>query len=129
MPLPRPRDSRPAALAFWFDPSSATFRGRPPLGKASPDGNVGIAGEPMRLLRRTRLLFREGGCALLETEPAGEGTLTLLVRIDAGGRVTEPFPWAQVGADDLPALASEAGLELAEQWTDSGRWFARVVAR
>lgn len=93
------------------------------------DGNVGIGGEPERLLERTRELLRTNGRVLVEVEPPEEPTLSLLVRLDVRGRLTDPFPWAQVGASDVASIAGRTGFDLAEVWADSGRWFARLDAR
>jgi SAM-dependent methyltransferase len=93
------------------------------------DGNVGIGGDPRRLLRRTRELVRTGGRAIVEVEPPGTASARLIVRAehDAGG--TGWFPWARVGADAIGGLAERAGFGLEETWSGAGRWFVRLDAR
>jgi len=56
------------------------------------DGNIGIGGGPVVLLRRVRELLSAGGRALVEVEgPAGNSELTSL-RLASAGRVSRPFP-------------------------------------
>jgi SAM-dependent methyltransferase len=90
------------------------------------DGNVGIGGDPGRLLRRVRALLRPGGRALVEVEAPGVATERLSVRAELGGRATEWFPWARVGVDGLGDLARSSGLRPVSMWLDEGRWFARL---
>lgn len=92
------------------------------------DGNVGIGGSPMRLLRRARSLLRPGGIVLAELEPPGIPTRALRVRIEVGSRPGAWQPWAQVGADVLPVAARSAGLLPRRTWTRRGRWFASLIA-
>lgn len=93
------------------------------------DGNVGIGGDPSRLLTRARRLLRSGGRALLEIEAPGGGGGTLRVRAERRGAAASAwFAWALVGADQVAALAHDAGFASAEIWQDRGRWFARLEA-
>jgi SAM-dependent methyltransferase len=84
------------------------------------DGSIGIGGAPVALLHRVAELLAPGATALVETDPAGATTRTVRARVPGGS----PFPWALVGADDLPAIARLAGLEQTDAWTEDGRWFA-----
>ena len=93
------------------------------------DGNVGIGGDPGRLLTRVRDLLRPDGRALLEVEAPGEGGHDLWVRAERpGAPASEGFAWALVGADEVAALAGVAGFRTAAVWHDGGRWFARLEA-
>jgi SAM-dependent methyltransferase len=98
------------------------------------DGNVGIGGRPVALLRRLRAALRPGGRVLVEVERPGTRSGFLRVRIEAAPRAVAPdavhgwFPWATVGADALPAVARRAGLSLVELWAADGRWFGRLDA-
>jgi hypothetical protein len=88
------------------------------------DGNVGIGGDPVRLLARVRELLRPGGRLLLELERPGTGTVAFVARVDgAGGRW---FPWASVDARDVRALAAATRLRHRRSWHADGRWFARL---
>ena len=92
------------------------------------DGNVGIGGDPLRLLERARDLLRPGGRTLVEVDAPGQPTERLSVRAEVPGTSTEWFPWARVGVDGLPRLAGDAGLSVVATWCDGGRWFARLDA-
>ncbi len=89
------------------------------------DGNIGIGGDPERLLRRCHDLLADGGDILIELEPPGARTWTGQVSLDG---VSEPFAWATIGVDDIAELAAAAGFTVREIWTEAGRWFASVYA-
>jgi SAM-dependent methyltransferase len=93
------------------------------------DGNVGIGGDPVTLLRRTGQLLLPGGRVLVELAPPGTPTRQIDVRIGSGSERGPWFPWAQVAITDLPALAGAAGLQAQTHWCHSGRWFAQLAAR
>jgi SAM-dependent methyltransferase len=88
------------------------------------DGNIGIGGDPAALLRRARDLVRPGGKVVAEAGPPGSHMRSEQVRLRAAAGEGPWFPWAWIGADELVALATSAGLEATERWADSGRWFA-----
>jgi SAM-dependent methyltransferase len=92
------------------------------------DGNIGIGGDPVALLRRVETLLRPGGIALVEVAAPGEPTERLAVRIESGDRRTSPwFPWARVAADRFDAVATDAGLRY-EGCAEAGdRWFATAA--
>jgi SAM-dependent methyltransferase len=85
------------------------------------DGNVGIGGDPAALLHRVAGVLRPGGSVLVEVEEPGVATRVELVRLECGGRLGEPFPWAVVGVDDVPGP-----LRVRDAWCDAGRWFAEL---
>ncbi|MGH3423969.1 MAG: class I SAM-dependent methyltransferase [Nocardioidaceae bacterium] len=74
------------------------------------DGNIGIGGDPVRLLRRVADLVHPGGTVLAEVDPPGGGLVHDRVRLRVGERVSAPFPWAFVGADAIGTVAHAAGL-------------------
>jgi SAM-dependent methyltransferase len=91
------------------------------------DGNVGIGGDPVRLLRRCRALMSADGVLLAEVEPPGVGWRTCRARLERGAEVGTWFAWSIVGADALDELAASAGLALETvQTTAGGRWFGRM---
>jgi len=93
------------------------------------DGNIGIGGDPVRLLRRCAGLTAPGGTILVELDPPGSPTGAATLRLRYAGRQSAPFRWAYVAADALPAAAERAGLAILENWTEAGRWFAALHCR
>lgn len=90
------------------------------------DGNIGIGGDAARLLGRCGELLAPGGSALVEVDPPGHPTEVVEVRLEMGDHHGEWFPWALVGMDGLATVADAEGHRVAETWTESGRWFARI---
>ncbi len=89
------------------------------------DGNLGIGGDPVRLLSRCRELIRDSGIIIAEVEPPGSGWSRHRVRIERGGEHTAWFDWSVVGADAVSRLATPAGLVLrALECSGDGRWYA-----
>lgn len=93
------------------------------------DGNVGIGGDPIRLLQRVRSLIRVGGRVYIETAPPGTATRTFSARIHRGDEISPAFPWAVVGAGDIRVIASRASLQVIDSWEDGSRWFAEASPR
>lgn len=91
------------------------------------DGNIGIGGDPVALLRRVTELLRPYGRALVELEPPGRATRRARVRLRRGESYGDWFDWAYAGVDDIAALATGAGLSVAGTWTSGGRWFASLA--
>jgi hypothetical protein len=93
------------------------------------DGNIGIGGDPHRLLRRCRDLLASRGQLHAELAPAGtpawSGTAT--VQISEG--VSCALRWACVPLDGLPVLAAATGMGILDTWTEAGRWFATLTPR
>ncbi|MGQ0718436.1 MAG: methyltransferase domain-containing protein [Pseudonocardiales bacterium] len=75
------------------------------------DGNIGIGGDPARLLRRCAALLRSDGTMLVEAEHPGAGLWRGAARLQVAGAATGPwFPWAAAGLQALVALAAQIGL-------------------
>ncbi|MFD8079875.1 methyltransferase domain-containing protein [Streptomyces sp. NPDC059718] len=90
------------------------------------DGNLGIGGDPHRLLTRTAQLLAPGGLVIAETIPADIDEHTL-VRVDDGrGTAGMPFPWARVGTPALLRYARRLGWHLDDQWTAGHRTFVAL---
>jgi len=93
------------------------------------DGNVGIGGDPSRLLARCRQLTGGRGQVVAEVGPPGTGWRCLTAWFERDELRGEPFKWAVVGADAIGALAGSAGLTVATlREMPSGRWFAHLEA-
>ncbi|SDT14793.1 class I SAM-dependent methyltransferase [Jiangella sp. DSM 45060] len=90
------------------------------------DGNVGIGGAPVDLLRRVARLLSGDGRAVVEAAPPGAGSWTGEARLERDDEISGWFPWARVAADDLARVAAAAGLRLAGWHVTAGRWFARL---
>jgi hypothetical protein len=98
------------------------------------DGNIGIGGDPVTLLRRCRALLAEGGSVLLELE-AGAGVwcgTAYLETDDVPGDGMfvlsgDPwFPWAVLGPLAVDEVAAEAGLVVIAR-ADGDRCFVELV--
>lgn len=92
------------------------------------DGNVGIGGDPVALLRRARDLLAPDGSVVAEVSPPGSGLRREQVRLRTAEGTGPWFPWAWVGAGEVAAVAAAAGLRVARSWAEAGRWFT-VLAR
>jgi SAM-dependent methyltransferase len=91
------------------------------------DGNIGIGGDPIRLLARCVQLLRPGGDIVVEIDPPGTLSWSGPALLRHDERTSHPFLWAVVATEDLPALAERAGLSIVESWTEAQRWFARIA--
>jgi len=89
------------------------------------DGNIGIGGDPVALLRRTRELIAPDGDVLVELEPPGNGLRHARVRLRPGQDAW--FPWAWVGADAVDDVAAAASLDVSWKARRGTRWFARLT--
>ena len=87
------------------------------------DGNIGIGGDPVRLLRRVHQLLARGGRSVVDVEPPGVGTRTVSLALECDGARSEPFPWSVVSVDAVPRLALDADLTVTSVQTFDGRWF------
>lgn len=91
------------------------------------DGNVGIGGNPVQLLRRCRQLLSPQGWALVEVDPDEQVDLRTRVTLTGPwGRRSTPIPWALVGATALVRYAAQAGLLAVEDWRVDGRAFVTL---
>ncbi|HVW31522.1 MAG TPA: methyltransferase domain-containing protein, partial [Acidimicrobiia bacterium] len=133
-------DPAPAAVALCrskgapvlqksvFDPLPGQGRWRTVL---LADGNIGIGGDPERLLRRCAELLASDGTVIVEVEAPSThpaGWRPYRARLERGGALGPWFAWAVVGADAIGALARAAGLRLRrlESIPAEGRWFAHL---
>ena len=103
------------------------------------DGNVGIGGDPVRLLSRCASLVRRDGSVVAEVEMPGTAWRNCRARLERvssdssagedGPEVSDWFGWSIVGADAVADLADAAGLAVRRVGTiDDGRWFAWLTA-
>lgn len=90
------------------------------------DGNIGIGGDPVTLLRRVAALLHPDGEAIVEVAPAGFSTRRTRVRLEGAGEVSEWFPWAEVSYDGMALTAAAAGLRERDVIAGDGRAFVRL---
>ncbi|MGK0275903.1 MAG: SAM-dependent methyltransferase [Ilumatobacter sp.] len=72
------------------------------------DGNIGIGGDPAKLLERLRRILIPGGRALIEVERNGT-CRQMIVREHVSGRIGEPFAWATLTMSGLDELIAGHG--------------------
>jgi SAM-dependent methyltransferase len=102
-----------------FGPLPGTGRWRHVL---LADGNIGIGGDPSRLLRRCRDLVGTDGQVHVELAPPGSTSWSGTATAPAGTAMS----WASVSVDDLAALATAASMHVLDTRTEAGRWFATL---
>lgn len=94
------------------------------------DGNIGIGGDPARLLRRVAALLAPDGLVLAECHPqTGRDRRFEAVLVDADGRAGEPFGWAEAGTATLTRLAGQVALRTVARWRCAGRRFVALARR
>ncbi|OJU57141.1 MAG: hypothetical protein BGO04_03720 [Microbacterium sp. 70-38] len=75
------------------------------------DGNIGIGGDPARLLVRCAEIVRPGGHVVIETHRRARRDRRFAAELVGDDLIASlPFPWAEVGATGLRRHASGAGL-------------------
>lgn len=103
------RSGAPALRRDIFDPLPGMGRWQTVL---LADGNVGLAGDPRRILARAAELLRSGGRCIAEFDAAADGIRVSWVRLESSSTVGPWFRWASVGIDCAASLADEVGLSL-----------------
>jgi SAM-dependent methyltransferase len=89
------------------------------------DGNIGIGGDPERLLARCAELLHPAGAVLVEAHPdAGRDIRFDGFVVDDSGASSGTFPWAEAGAGALRRHARSAGLTCRREWRAGRRHFA-----
>jgi len=104
------RNGAPALRRDVFDPLPGTGRWHNVL---LADGNVGLGGDPSRILRRAGELLRQGGRCLAEFDSAIDGIHSGWVRLESSRAIGPWFRWASVGIDCAARLADDAGFAVA----------------
>jgi SAM-dependent methyltransferase len=103
------RSGAPALLGDVFQPLPGTGRWRTVL---LVDGNVGLGGDPGRILGRAAELLGRGGRCVAEFDAEVMGIRPRWVRLESTRDVGPWFRWASVGADSAATLAAQVGLTL-----------------
>lgn len=103
------RSGAPALRRDVFDPLPGMGRWHNVL---LADGNIGLGGDPKRLLYRVAELLRRGGHCIAEFDPDMSGMNIGMVRLESASTVGPWFRWASVGIDCAASLADQVGMEL-----------------
>lgn len=91
------------------------------------DGNLGIGGDPVRLLRRLREVLTPDGMVIVEVAAPGTGFVRERRRLRVEGRLSAYFEWAVVGLDAIDEVAELARMRVLETRTVGGRHAASMV--
>jgi hypothetical protein len=91
------------------------------------DGNVGLGGDPLRVLRRAAELLNRGGDCVVEFDAVAMGIRTGWVRLESSRTIGPWFRWAMVGIDSAASLAREAGLVMTDVHTIGHRVIATLT--
>jgi len=91
------------------------------------DGNLGIGGDPVRLLDRLSLLLAPGGSVIAEVADHGVGLVRDRRRLRVDGRLSAFFEWAVVGLDAIEVVAAQAGMTVVGSQSVGGRHTATLV--
>ncbi len=88
------------------------------------DGNIGIGGDPVALLRRVHHLLTFDGRIVVELAAPGVARHAGWAVLEGSDRRSRPFQWATLGVDDLSSTAEEAGLAVHSVHPLGERWAA-----
>lgn len=91
------------------------------------DGNVGIGGDPVRLLSRLGEVLAPGGRVIAEVAEEGAGLVRERRQLRVDGRLSAHFDWAVVGLDAIEQVASDAGMHVVSVRSAGGRHAATMV--
>ncbi|MDF1605539.1 class I SAM-dependent methyltransferase [Nocardioides sp. YIM 152315] len=85
------------------------------------DGNLGIGGDPVTLLRRLRELLDPRGRVVAEVAPPGTAYADGWATLECG-EDRQQVRWSVVGADDIDDIAARAGLAVVDRFRAGARW-------
>jgi SAM-dependent methyltransferase len=93
------------------------------------DGNIGIGGQPARLLHRCSQLLAPDGQILIEAEPGNVDEQLTAWLEHPDGRRGPVFAWARMGTAALLRATTEVGLHVMGQWRHADRTYIRAATR
>lgn len=93
------------------------------------DGNVGIGGDPVRLLSRTRELIDPRGRIVVEIAEPGTELRSIWAVLECDGARSRPFRWAVLGCDHVEQVAAQASLQVSDIHLVGRRWCAVLEER
>ena len=88
------------------------------------DGNIGIGGDPLRILGRAATLLAPGGVVIAEVDPPSAQVCRELLRWETEHHVGQWFPWSRVTAAALAEIALVAGFRVTDNVDIGGRVIA-----
>lgn len=91
------------------------------------DGNVGIGGDPRRLLARCAGMLARGGRVVVDLAPPGTGVETRRLHLRTGTGTSEAFAWSTVAVDRIGVVCAGLGLTVHHVEDHDRRWFAVLV--
>ena len=95
------------------------------------DGNVGIAGDPTRLLDRVREVLHPTGRAVVEVAAPGAGSSSGWTTLEGPHGRSRPFRWAHLSVDDAASVAAAAGMRVRSShqltWDETAARWAVVL--
>ena len=119
------RSGAPALRRDMFDRLPGTGRWGTVL---LADGNVGLGGDPHRVLTRAGELMRIGGRCVAEFDGTISGVQSRWVRLESATTVGPWFKWASVGIDCAKELADDVGLAVTSIMPVGDRMLASLAA-
>ena len=90
------------------------------------DGNIGIGGEPVRLLSRVAELVRPGGSIVVELDRRAHSDRSHRVRLEGPGVASRWFRWGALGALEVGSVAAQVGLTVTNSHTFGRRTVVRL---
>lgn len=88
------------------------------------DGNIGIGGNPVRVLQRAAEMLAPQGIVIVEVDPRPLAVSHEMLRWETTDHTSPWFRWSRVGAGALGTVADAAGLLV----TDVRRIHSRMIA-
>lgn len=88
------------------------------------DGNIGIGGDPVSLLRRCAALLAPGGRVVVDLAPPGSGLVTYDLRLECSGMQSGTFGWSVVDPASISDVALAAGLRVGFVHHHQERWYS-----
>jgi SAM-dependent methyltransferase len=119
------RSGAPALHRDVFEPLPATGRWHTVV---LADGNIGLGGDPRRILSRATELLRRGGRCVAEFDTAATGICSRWVRLESSRTIGPWFRWASVGIDSAERLAEHVGMSVNDIHRVGQRALATLVA-
>ena len=119
------RGGAPALLGDVFEPLPGMGHWQTVL---LVDGNIGLGGDPRRILGRAAELLCRGGRCVAEFDTEAIGIRSQWVRLESARDVGPWFRWASVGVDSAATLAGQVGLTLTGVRLIGGRVIADLAS-